>query len=115
MSVPPVTTTRAGSPLARSAGIKACNTSVTLPAVPMSNRYVPPVSLRGVNVNEAVRGSSPSVSAVQTSATARTAARCCGASPGLPRFARALTMRMAFPVTAESATAVRTSWPPPSP
>jgi predicted NBD/HSP70 family sugar kinase len=46
---------------------------------------------------------------------ARTAARCCAASPGRARFARTLIRRSALPVSAERATAVRTSCPPPSP
>src|SRR5688572_17702 len=57
----------------------------------------------------------PPTLAPETIVAARTAARCCGRSPGTGRRARILTISNGWPVTVERARAVRRIWPPPSP
>ncbi|RLC90169.1 MAG: hypothetical protein DRI79_05485 [Chloroflexi bacterium] len=48
-------------------------------------------------------------------AAARTPVRCWGWRPGFLRPARMCSMRVGWPVRAASASAERSTWPPPSP
>src|SRR3989475_13224510 len=59
--------------------------------------------------------STPFNSPLQSSATACKAVTCWDASPGTGRPARIRTTRTGVAVRADKATAIRTSWPPPSP
>src|SRR2546428_1594025 len=56
-----------------------------------------------------------SIAPVQSPATACKAVTCCDARPGTGRPARIRTTRTGVAVSADKATAIRTSWPPPSP
>src|SRR5947209_4549941 len=59
--------------------------------------------------------STPFISPLQSPATACKAVTCCDARPGTGRPARIRTTRTGVAVSADKATAIRTSWPPPSP
>src|SRR6266511_4396841 len=58
---------------------------------------------------------SPSISPLQRAATAPRAATCCAARPGVGRPARIRTTHTGTDWVALRATAIRRSWPPPSP
>ena len=81
----------------------------------MSNRYSPPVNRPGLKVSACERSSSPAylrVAQRRDSADRREMLR---GEPGLVALRAELRTAIFRPVTAASATAVRTSWPPPSP
>jgi hypothetical protein len=96
-------------------GKSVCATSVTEPAVPMSNSYFPPMIGPGSNESKADPSSAPWSAPLQTFLTALHAVRCCGWSPGFGRLARMFVMRTGFRVIAERVSDVRMICPPPSP
>src|SRR5262249_19242102 len=57
----------------------------------------------------------PSTWALHTRAAAWTEVRCCRISPGFLRLARIFSISKGWPVSAERASDVRRTWPPPSP
>ena len=101
--VPPVTSTRLGSPAGGQRGSTVCSTSVAAPAVAISKRNSPARDRPGLEaqVGRAVEG--PARRAPQTRAAARTAARCWGRRPGTGRRARIRVISNPWPVTADRA------------
>ena len=95
---------------------------LTEPALPpwatpaMSNVWSPgltsPPGSNSISV-EAILA--PSTRALHRSDIANTPDRCWGINPGLVRCARISFMENGFPVSADSARAVLSIWPPPSP
>ena len=115
LCVPPDSVTADGTSAHNSAGSTVCSTSVVLPAVPTANRCSPARIPRGRKRSDVEPSSAPSTSAWPTAAAASTAVRCWRASPGCLRPARILSMANGWPVTSDSPSAVRSTWPPPSP
>src|SRR5207244_13394180 len=89
--------------------------SVMLPAVPTSKEKRPAVSFPGRNSIDDAPGDALVTSALHNAATALIAVTCCAARPGVGRPARIRTTRTGVSVRADRATAIRRSWPPPSP
>src|SRR6185503_5323527 len=85
------------------------------PAVAISNRKSPAVMGPGSKRRSGDPSKAPPTRAPQARVAARTAARCWGRRPGTVRPARMRVISKPWPVTADSARAVRTIWPPPSP
>ena len=86
-----------------------------LPAVPTSKLYDPDEIFVGVNVNCFDPMESPSVVAPEIALTQEIAVKCCGRKPGIGLFALMLVTVIGMLDRTESATAVRTICPPPSP
>ena len=115
VSVPPLIVNLTGALDIVAGRMHAWRTSDVLPAVPMSNSKSPPVRTLGRNVISFEPTSSPSTWASQSCATASIAARCWAAMPGFGLPALMSLTRMGSRSTAESATAVLRTCPPPSP
>src|SRR3989344_6463705 len=96
-------------------GSNACNSNVILPAVPMSLLYVPAFTCCGRYRKDVEPISHGLVCALHICFNARIAVRCCALSPGSGRFFLMSVTSNGFCVSVESASAVLTSWPPPSP
>ena len=114
-SVPPVSRKVQASSARSASGTSVWSTRETAPAVPMSKAYSPPQIGPGANSTAVLPMRSPSTFPEHTSAAARMAVRWEACRPGFGRPARMRSIRQAFPVSAERATAVRRICPPPSP
>jgi|GEM_PF-6236970 len=86
-----------------------------LPAVPISNLYLPPEILPGSKVTSVEWSSAPSTLPPLTSARASTALRCWGWSPGFFLFTLMWCTLTGRPLTAARARAILRTDPPPSP
>ncbi len=113
-TVAPSMTSSDGPPASSSAGSSVSASSAVLPA-PTAKRYLPGATVAGANRMRWDSSAAPSTLAFDTAAAAWSAARCGRCSPGVVRRARIFSSANGFPVTSESASAVRTMWPPPSP
>ena len=117
--VPPTKLRREGSGAKDRGRSRAWNSNVTDPALPwmapMSKRWSPPRSVRGLNRSSVDPSASPTTSASLIAARARTTVRCWGRSPGFGRAARIPVRATDRPSSTASERAVRRICPPPSP
>jgi hypothetical protein len=113
--VPPSIVTSLGPDAVIKAGKIVWSTKVPLPAVPITNRYLPGPTVPGMKVKVRDPRFAPSTCAPPISGAVRTAVRCWRSNPERSRFARMFSIRNAFPVLRERLSDDRRIWPPPSP
>lgn len=111
--VPPSTRSFTGCSIAT--GSTCCSRRDTAPAVAIFTLKLTRFISRGENSIAIERGHAPSSAALHISAIVFIEARCCGFSPGISLPALIFDIFTGFFVSAESASAVRRSCPPPSP